>query len=382
MSFPARTTLPLVYRALIEGFNGIQLTRGGELTAAGKPDQPETISNDVLPFLLFDVGAMTMAPWNEWEELCTWDVPARLKVLGVPGDVDDTILDVLWDLILRAKSIVGLPIDETGSVVPFNDRTAYMFDEAKPQLMFLAERGAPVLKSIRIAASKGPYIEADLIFGVSTIFNFDPRTLHPMEKGVFGLNPVGPGLLWKDENGVALTADGDRIAIVAQNSPPPDLGNAHLLPPLDQVPRRVAGTDPRTTVVRLNVTPYTVTLYSVLPTAQLTAIAFYGNNASAFVTQQAAWVSSDPSVATVSASGLVQLLTLGSTIITASFGGISASATITGATMLVFTTAGRPAANTVGASPSLIVVGWNSDDSQLNFSNGTNWFDPFGNILA
>ena len=64
-------------------------------------------------------------------------------------------------------------------------------------------------------------------------------------------------------------------------------------------------------------------------TQQFTATATYGNGSTADVTSSATWTSSNPSVATISSSGLATGVAAGSTTITATVGSVSGTASVT-----------------------------------------------------
>lgn len=83
-------------------------------------------------------------------------------------------------------------------------------------------------------------------------------------------------------------------------------------------------------------------------TQQFTATTYYSDGTQTDATATAAWSSSTPAVATISAAGVASGLTLGTSTITATFGGVSASATLTVARSLQ-TLVITPAAVTVGA---------------------------------
>ena len=56
-------------------------------------------------------------------------------------------------------------------------------------------------------------------------------------------------------------------------------------------------------------------------------------------------------------------------------------ALVIGTTVSSYTSLTRPAANAVGAVPGVsVVMIWNSDDKQPNFSDGVNWYDADGNL--
>jgi hypothetical protein len=85
---------------------------------------------------------------------------------------------------------------------------------------------------------------------------------------------------------------------------------------------------------------------TVTKTQQLTAIAFYGSSPSD-VSSSATWSTSDPSIASVSATGVVTAVAAGSTTISAEFGGRSANAVVTVVAGAVTAIAVTPATSTV-----------------------------------
>ena len=82
-------------------------------------------------------------------------------------------------------------------------------------------------------------------------------------------------------------------------------------------------------VVSLLATPAPTTVDTGTPTRQLTATATFSNGESLNVTAAASWVSATPAAATVSAGGLVTKVATGSSVITATYGGKSATSTVT-----------------------------------------------------
>lgn len=82
-------------------------------------------------------------------------------------------------------------------------------------------------------------------------------------------------------------------------------------------------------ITALDIPTTTSTLTASGQTLQLTARVFYSDNSISDVTAQAAWVSSNASVATVSAGGLVTAVDNGSVGISATYQGRTASAVVT-----------------------------------------------------
>jgi len=73
----------------------------------------------------------------------------------------------------------------------------------------------------------------------------------------------------------------------------------------------------------------TLTLSAAGQTSQLVATATFVNGTSQVVTNQATWRSSNPTVATVTATGLIETLTYGTATVTATFQGVDDSETVT-----------------------------------------------------
>ncbi len=318
-----KTTLLQVFEALIAGFDGLKFSNGDELSADQKPDQAKDISEDRLPYLLFDVGNLSFEPWKEWEQYSSWDVPAVLKIKAEPGDADTALLAAAQDIVFRTRSIMGLPVDETGKIVPYGPDTAARFDRG--ELTFLAERGAPFVKQFQTAPSSGRYASANLIFHVETVIDLDPRVLGRAQVGIMGITPVAPGQLFGDDTlpspgGIAVVADRDLYAFGGYDTVDPTAQRQGRQPT-----NRVAGVDPRS-VARVNVTPYSASLSVGTPTSQLQAVAIYGNYSSSYVTAIGTWASTNAAVATVSTSGLVTRVAAGSCTVTCTFNGAVSNA--------------------------------------------------------
>ncbi len=73
----------------------------------------------------------------------------------------------------------------------------------------------------------------------------------------------------------------------------------------------------------------TLALPAVGQTSQLVATAAFADGTSQVVTNQATWLSSNPTVATVTTSGLVAALTYGTAVVTATFQGVAGIGTVT-----------------------------------------------------
>lgn len=309
-------SLIAVNDALVQGFDGITLSDGSILAADKKPDQPEDISDDLLPFLLFDIGRMEFEPWQEWQKSVSWDVSATLKVRGEAGEVDNLILNVIQDVLAQSVKLIGLPVDENGVVTPYDSTTRRLFETGR--LKFLVERGAPYLKSAVVKPSRGSYAEANLVFHVETTIDLDPRGELPrMLVGVIGVNQATTGIAQDttlpDPLGIAIVSANDQHAQGAYDTPDPNRQRRPQMPYVQGAQQIVTS---------VNATPYTASLSVGAPTIQLSAIATYASWQTLYVTGQGGWASSDPTKATVSATGLVTRVAAGTTTITCTSNGV------------------------------------------------------------
>lgn len=115
---------------------------------------------------------------------------------------------------------------------------------------------------------------------------------------------------------------------------------------------------------------------SVGQTSQLTATAHMSDGTTQNVTSASTWTSATPSSASVNATGFVTGVAQGSSLVTASFAGKSASTTITvtgsGATVLSLTVSGNNAL-TVGQTSQLTATAHMSDGTTQNVTNASAW---------
>lgn len=313
--------LSQINEALVQGMDGLILSNGDRLTADHKPDSIEKVSDDQLPFLLFDIGRMAFAPWQFWQESVSWDANVTLKIKGEPGDVDAAILAVLVDMIAQTKRITGLPIDKDGKVIPYGADTRKLFD--RDELTFLVERGAPYFKTISVRPSDGPYCTADLVMHLETVIDVDPRGPLPRAQvAILGVNAQEQGIAadtsLPDPQSIAVVADSDLRAWGGYDTPDP-LNRR-------RPGRFVAGVAPRDVIKSLAVTPYSAALSAGTPTAQLAAIVTMANWSSSYVTPVVTWMSDTPGVATVDSNGLVTRVAAGSASISCTYQGAASNA--------------------------------------------------------
>lgn len=313
--------LQQINRALVQGMDGLLLSSGETLTADQKPDTIDKVSDDQLPYLLFDVGKMSFAPWQFWEESVSWDVAVTLKVKAEPGEVDTAILGVVFDLIGQLKKLGGLPVDDNGKVVPYGPDTRKLFE--RDQLTTLVGRGAPYLKTFSARPSDGAYAVADLVIHLETTIDLDPRGKLPVAQvAILGVNApagsMGADSSLPDPYDIAIVSEQDERAWGGYNTPNPVDGSTAT--------QSSAGPSQNEQVRSLNVTPYTASLSVGTPTQQLSAVLVMQSWASSYVTSVASWVSDTPSVATVSSTGLVTRVAAGTANISCSYMGAASNA--------------------------------------------------------
>ena len=110
-------------------------------------------------------------------------------------------------------------------------------------------------------------------------------------------------------------------------------------------------------------------------TEQLTATAVYSDNSTQSITSQVTWQSSDATVATVSSTGLLTALKSGSVIATATWNGISGSATITVNAASLSSISISPSVFSIaaGQNKQLSVMGIYSDGSSHDVTSQAAW---------
>lgn len=320
MSGP-KPTVESVHSTLLAAFNGFQLRDGSYMSAGDDFDDIERVPTGQLPFLLFEVGQIVLRPWQNFTQWIAWDVPATLKVIGEAGPtMKRRLLATCHDLVSRTKQVLGLPVDDSGALVPFSDKTMALYD--RDQLTFLADRGAPYITNFVPGKVDGAFGYARVMFHLETTIDYDPRQLSTAQYFEMGINPQLPGQLFDDptllgRTGVAVTPNENVLAYGPYTTSDP-----RVLPLGGRFTPSVPGTEPRETLMAVNVTPYAPTLSAGTPTVQLSAIATWGNYRSAYVQGQAQWTSTNPSIATVSSAGICSRVAAGTTAVKATFNGV------------------------------------------------------------
>jgi hypothetical protein len=134
----------------------------------------------------------------------------------------------------------------------------------------------------------------------------------------------------------------------------------------------------------LTVTPKTLTSIAITPATpsigigasqQFVATAIYSDASTVVVTSTATWTSSTPATATINAAGLATSVALGSTTITASFGGMSGTTVLTVTAKTVSSLAITPtsASFAVGATQQFTATATYSDKSTANVTSTAAW---------
>ena len=110
-------------------------------------------------------------------------------------------------------------------------------------------------------------------------------------------------------------------------------------------------------------------------TEQLTASAVYTDNSTKLITSQAAWQSSDPTVATVSASGLLTALKSGNVTVTATWNSISGTVGVSVTAGALSSITVTPVAFSIasGQSKKLSALGTYADGTSLDVTNQATW---------
>jgi len=322
---PFGPTLNQIHDALIAGFSGYQLSNGKFLTATNTNNT--TPSGGSFPFLAFRSGRFKLTPWKDFQWSLSWDIPATLTVQGPGEDGEVQARVVISDLIMRTMQLIGLPQDDKGNVVPLSDSTLCLYDAGK--LTFLCERGAPFLTTGEFKAIDDGLCRAELVFHIESTMSFDQRELNLMKVGVLGVNAVPPNGLFQDPTNVdgrgihTVFGTSDETGYGGYATPDPALPTGFVNSNQER-PDSNAAPSPNITT-QVNVTPYSLALSVGTPTAQLSAIAQSQSYITQYVTSQAAWQSTNASVATVSASGLVTRVAAGSCTVSCTYSGTASN---------------------------------------------------------
>jgi uncharacterized protein YjdB len=122
------------------------------------------------------------------------------------------------------------------------------------------------------------------------------------------------------------------------------------------------------------VTPVVKTTVPGIPVA-FTATAILSNNATFAIGGAATWISSDPTVAIVTATGSATPIKAGKVTVTATYLGVSGTATLTvsSATLASISIAPSPVTVAVNGSVQLVATGLYSDSTTIDLTNVATW---------
>lgn len=315
-----------VFRALVEGYNGIQLSNGESL-------QSSTTKNEATPSLLWKVAGWKSNMWQApYQYQVQWDIPCELRVATEAAN-PDALIDALDDLDTWSSFIYGLPVDEAGNVVPYGGKVYDRLSKLDKIFSIATRFVGPYIQrvTVRPTEADNALAIADVLFHVEFVADATPKANAKAMVFVVGANILYPNHTNNPQAENApysypAPATADTFAQGAFAKPDTTLTiqgvETHAgFPPIVQDLPSVDGTgDP---VKEITIYPATFTVSAGTPTKQLTAIAFHDSGATevpAFT-----WASTNQAVATVEANGLVTRVSAGTTTITASYGGASGS---------------------------------------------------------
>lgn len=136
------------------------------------------------------------------------------------------------------------------------------------------------------------------------------------------------------------------------------------------------------TLTSVSVSPTTASI-STGSTEQFKATATYSDGSTADVTSSATWAAKSQSVASVNTGGLAKGVAPGSTTVTATFSGMSGSATLSVAPTLTSITVSPSTANiNVGATQQFSALATYSDGSTANVSSTVTWTSATASVAT
>lgn len=323
----------IVHKALVAAFHHAPLSREQLLTSTyGK--------NDALPSLVWKIGAWKEQDWSDGETRISWTIPARLTVRSVQDD-PQRVLEVVSDIEDWCDAIQGIPVDANNKIIPrFNDQLERF---RKGEIRSIAERfSGPTVAGITFSESAGDVYTADFLFSLEFVVEHPQPENGVIRQFVIGIQPMDPQYvsIGYDPNKpfelqLPLATGRDVYSRTPYVNPDTVLRNAAgdrlygAFPPLLKEYKAVRGVDPGTTLARLDVIPGAFTLSPGSPTKKADAIGYYLDGGTVRLDTQATWQTSAPLVATVGADGLVTRVGAGSAVITATYNGISNTASVT-----------------------------------------------------
>lgn len=313
-----------IFSALVGAFNGLKLSSGELL-------QSSTFKGEKTPRLMWKIGGWKSETWQPFKYRVTWTIPCELMVQGEAGS-PYTALDVLGDLYDHADMIYGLPVNDKGVVVAVGE-------PHNGELFSIADRFVgPYITAATPKPGEGDstYTAVDLLFGMEFVVDATPEAKARAMYFTVGANPDNAsrtGILRDPTQPFSnpITDNADTRSQGAFSQPDTTLRyNGQIIhtnyPPMQQDVPGVTGGDPSKSLVSVEIAPAAAT---VTTTLQLTAIGNMRDRGVEQLTGAATWVSSDPTKATVSSSGLVTKVASGTCTITSTFNGLSGTCAVT-----------------------------------------------------
>ena len=327
------------FNTLVDAYHGIALTGGGTVNSSHK-------STASTPRLLWKPRGISYEAWQSTSYRIVADIPVELSMV-VGADSDEEVLDAISDVSAWTDKICGMPIAadpkaESGwRVVPFGDK---LWDTAngREKITYFGDRFfGPILNKATVRANHGKdglgivdlTFHAEFVVDTSVESKFAVRT---MSLGIIPLSVAHNELLYRPDLPYELTlpdreAAGDTITQGGYSEPDIDINldktpASIAFPPVPDIIPLEPGADPSTLLQVVQPVPAAVT---VSTTQQLQGIAIFADGGTQNVTAAATWLSSAPSVATVSSGGLVTAIGSGTATITVTYLGISGTSQIT-----------------------------------------------------
>lgn len=331
----ASRDLETVYQSLLYALGTVKLTAKGEaLTVQGHVTDTRKVSANELPYLALATGTIDTAEWGseDWTDLVTWTIPAQLVVQGPVDDGGSAMRMLLVDLMQHCRRVRGLPHDREGQLVVDDFSLRYGDRIRKGEIVMWADRKGPHLSSIRVDGpfDSGRYV-ANLTFRLGFLMNMDPRKLHRAQVAVLGMRPFDVA---HSETDTSLPievqrrpyfSDSDRTATGRFEMPGP---GPRVVEEGVQLQIGPGTYELRNRVLSLRPSPASASI-AAAATQQLYAILTMQDDSTQHVGPSASWGTSSALIATVSSTGLVTGVGAGTATITATYAGLSGTASIT-----------------------------------------------------
>jgi hypothetical protein len=318
-----------VFTALVDGFDGIKLTSGKVLSST-------TRETEALPRLVWTMSSWQSTDWQPFVYKVDWSLPATLRVQGESGDATP-IQEAIADLYNWADQIKGLPHLDSLEVIPFSPRQLDLGDAGK-LLYFGDQFVGPIIESTQVQPGAGDntFAQAKLTLSVSFLVSYEPETVQRVRLITVGANiggVAGPSTPYDRSRDytVAPPVDADTQSWTGFRTPGPMLYASGTA--IDQKPYPLQPDIPGidydfARIGQVVIAPLVATV-AALATNQLQAIGICIDGSTVNLSGSAAWASSAPTKATVSATGLVAGVASGVAVITATFGTLAGTAAIT-----------------------------------------------------